>query len=495
MFAIEVLTVSSELHKPISLAMHSLNGLQNEFHFGFPPPELLNEAQVLERANYHTVDLFAWMRKYRAKARGHRPYLILIVDGPLSSPRLRNLFGSHEANEGLATFTTDNSSHFVHDVVRYIRYYLVRYALSFLAPDIRSHDEARACFFDRKMAKNDLKLSLDTGGLCDGCRSLLADTWSPPIKRAIEDMGQFIAGDYPHALVMKGGGVKGLAFAGAMMELENYFTFDVFAGSSAGSIAAVLFAANYSPTELRNELKELDFRSFKDASWIKAFVNFLRKRGLYSGDTLTEWIGQRLKTKLRSTAEIRMKDLPSRAVVYASSPKLGVLTFDTHGERRETLAAFAARCSASIPYFFVRQSVEGENVYDGGLRELFPFERFVQENNGKPTIGLYLTSPSRRSRFVIADIIEGMTNADDPNTIRKHSDKIVPINPTPIRTTDFDLDDREKELLILAGRCAAQRFLLHKGIEGGPSGDSVLAIEKQTEALRIEVARKRNRRL
>jgi predicted acylesterase/phospholipase RssA len=495
MFAIEILTVSADLEKPIALAIHSLNGIQKEFHFGFPSPELVKEAELMHRTTYQTEDIFAWMRKYRAKAKGQRPYLILVVDGPLSSPRMNNLFGSHEATEGLATFTTDNSSHFVHDVVRYIRYYFVRYSLSFLAPDIKTHAEARACFFDKKIAKNDIKLSVDTGGLCDPCRSLLTDIWSPSIKRAIEDMGRLIAGDYPYALIMKGGGVKGLAFAGAMLELENYFTFDVFAGSSAGSIAALLFAADYSPSDLSTELKELDFSTFKDASRTKAFVNFIRKRGLYSADTLTEWIGGRLKTKLKSTTEIRMKDLPSRAVVYASSPKLGLLTFDTKGDRQETLAAFAARCSASIPYYFIRQSVDGESVYDGGLRENFPFERFLQENYGKPTIGLYLTSAPRRSRLVLGDIIEAMTNADDPNTIRKYSDKIVPIDPSPIKTTDFDLTEREKELLILAGRAAAQRYLLNQGIDGGPTSSDVLNIETQTQELRTEVARQRNRRL
>jgi hypothetical protein len=96
---------------------------------------------------------------------------------------------------------------------------------------------------------------------------------------------------------------------------------------------------------------------------------------------------------------------------------------------------------------------------------------------------------------VLGDIIEAMTNADDPNTIRKYSDKIVPIDPSPIKTTDFDLTEREKELLILAGRAAAQRYLLNQGIDGGPTSSDVLNIETQTQELRTEVARQRNRRL
>jgi predicted acylesterase/phospholipase RssA len=495
MFAIEVLTVSKQLRKPLQLAMDSLNGLQGEFHFAFPPGELLVQAELVKRERYSTTEIFAWLRTYRDDAKGYRPHLILVVDGFLSSPGLENLFGSHEAADGLATFTTHDSGRFVHDQVRYIRYYLVRYSLSFLAPEIKSHAEAKACFFDRKMSKKDLRLSIESGGICDACRSQLTPLWTPTIKDAIEDMAKLIAGDYPYALVMKGGGVKGLAFAGAMLELEVHFTFDVFAGTSAGSIAALLFAAKYSPKELEAELSALDFRRFKDASWPKALLNFVRKRGLYPGDALTEWIGARLKKKLSSTADVRMADLPARAIIYASSPALGLLTFDSTGDRRETLAAFAARCSASIPYYFLRQSVDGQSVYDGGLRENFPFEQFLQSNKGKPTVGLYLITPTKSSRFVVSDLINVAASGDDPNTIRTHADKIVPIDPRPIKTTDFDLSDDDKQLLISAGRSAAQRFLLSRKVEGGPNEVNVQESEARTEQLRAQVAKQRRRRL
>lgn len=495
MFAIEVLTVSASLSKSISLAMESLNGLQQEFHFAFPPTDLLIQAEVMQRERYTTTEIFDWLSKYRDNAKGHRPYLILVVDGFLSSPKLHNIFGSHKAAEGLATFTTHKSGQFVHDQVRYFRYYLVRYALSFVAPAMKNHLEPKACFFDKKMTKGDLKLSVDSGGICDACRSLLTNVWTPIIKRAIEDMGRLIAEEYPYGLVMKGGGVKGLAFAGAMRELENHFTFDVFAGTSAGSIASLLFAAKYSPRELQDELESIDFRIFKDASALKGVINLIRRRGFYPGDRLTEWMGERLKTKLGASAEVRMMDLPSRAVIYASSPKLGLITFDSVGERKESLASFAARCSSSLPYYFAPKTVDGESVYDGGLRENFPFEKFLQRNATKPTFGLYLISPSSRSRWVLSDIIDAMVNGDDPNTIRKYSDKIVAIDPSPIRTADFDLTAEDKQLLISAGRSAAQRFLLNRNVDGGPTAESVLALEAETSTLRAKVARRRKRRL
>jgi predicted acylesterase/phospholipase RssA len=48
------------------------------------------------------------------------------------------------------------------------------------------------------------------------------------------------------ALIMKGGGAKGLAYVGALQVLEQYgYKFTWFVGTSAGAITAVLLAAGY----------------------------------------------------------------------------------------------------------------------------------------------------------------------------------------------------------------------------------------------------------
>src|SRR5262249_50839548 len=153
--------------------------------------------------------------------------------------------------------TTADTAQYVREIARYCCYYMVRYTLSFINPTIRSHgDPARKkCYFHFKEYKPDIRASMDSGSICDDCRNQL-DNPPPGVHRlsanesiALRKMMEYVSGDLPHAIVMKGGGVKGLAFAGALRELEQYYYFDRHVGVSAGAIAAVLLAADYTPQE------------------------------------------------------------------------------------------------------------------------------------------------------------------------------------------------------------------------------------------------------
>ena len=70
-------------------------------------------------------------------------------------------------------------------------------------------------------------------------------------------------------LAFEGGGVKGIAYGGAVRALEAHGVLDEiegFAGSSAGSQAAALLAAGCTGAELLDGLMGLDFSTLLDAS-------------------------------------------------------------------------------------------------------------------------------------------------------------------------------------------------------------------------------------
>ncbi len=71
-------------------------------------------------------------------------------------------------------------------------------------------------------------------------------------------------------LVFEGGGVKGIAYVGAMQVLEEKGILpDIqrVGGTSAGAINATLVALGFTNTEQRSILKKLDFNDFMDGSW------------------------------------------------------------------------------------------------------------------------------------------------------------------------------------------------------------------------------------
>src|SRR5262245_10146036 len=79
----------------------------------------------------------------------------------------------------------------------------------------------------------------------------------------------------PRALIMKGGGIKGLAYVGALETLTKKYHFNWFIGTSAGAIAAVLLGAGFGTEELEGILKNKNFGDFFDAKWYQQPINFI----------------------------------------------------------------------------------------------------------------------------------------------------------------------------------------------------------------------------
>lgn len=484
---VEVMSIGEDLRQPMIGAITLLNAVQAEFRFKPIPADREIEGLTFERNSYVTHELWSFIEAYRAKAGGQHPFILGFLNRPLSSNSLGNLFGSHDAQRGLAVATLHGHVQFVSDPKRYMAYYMVRYALSFITPNLRSHNdpERKDCYFHKKIYKPDIRASMISGNICDLCMAEIEKHTSPEQRKAIKAMRNVVSGQYPYALIMKGGGIKGLAFAGALLELERYFSFDLFAGASAGAITAVLLGAGYTPTELRHILGETSFRKFLDASPPRSLWNFLTTCGLYSGDAFERWIRELLSKKIKMMGRIEMCHL-HESVVYACTPGHGTVVFDSRALNRNSDAAFAARCSMSIPFFFRPMMIEQRRVYDGGMRNNFPVARFLADNPGRPFIALYLGEPLgfRKSQFIFTELMDIWLGGDELAIVDGHSDSVAVINPKPISTLDFALKPAEVEFLVKAGRAAAMRLVMNRKMESAPTQVEVEQAEQEVEQLR-----------
>ena len=286
--------------------------------------------------------------------------------------------------------------------------------------------------------------------------------------------------------------MKGLAYMGALAELSKHFRFQVFVGTSAGAITAVLLASGYDASEVLEIALNTDFKDFLDPIWLWP-LNLVRYRALNSGRALEFWLKNLLdrSPSKQHVGEVEMRHLINRCIVYASSRRAPTMRYDSDGERRDAPAAFAAKCSASVPLFFAAELEYGRPIVDGGLRNNFPLDDFVH-TNGQNFVALYLRDSESRSYG--GQVLSILTNEQrDTVLVKKYEDRTIAIDPSPIAMLDLSLTNEAKQLLILRGRAAAKAFLADR-MPALSSTDDVRVADQKSAEMASVVRRQRTRR-
>lgn len=319
---------------------------------------------------------------------------------------------------------------------------------------------------------------------------------------------------YVDALIMKGGGVKGLALAGAVEILERHYSFNAYVGTSAGAIAATLLAIGYTGKELEEELRGQDFRAFLDSRWWWYPWNLLVRGGLHTGEFIQNWLRELIQKRTDRASELLMREIPAlphkkRAVVYAATYNGVLLPLDSRTSDAEV--HYAVRCSMGIPFFFQPAKVNGRYAFDGGMLGNFPVRAFIEGERDFATqtgqqhafqeprfIGLYLGSKRiqpLRNRL-LPSILDMWLGQDERRLLDKYRDQIIVIDPEPVSTVQFSLSDDEKNLLVLRGRIAAMDYVRRRCMPGAPNDEvygeaknQLTAVERKVEGGRTRQAR------
>ena len=156
-------------------------------------------------------------------------------------------------------------------------------------------------------------------------------------------------------LVFKGGGVLGIAYAGAISALDEENIFNNItgvAGTSAGSIGAALLSLRYSSGEIKDILAATNFKNFED-QWDPLRIPMYY--GLYKGDFLLGWIQNIVKKKngeenstYSDLSKLECRDLKVFAAVLNTSH---VKEF-SKDITPNVIVAESIRASMSIPFYF-----------------------------------------------------------------------------------------------------------------------------------------------
>ena len=153
---------------------------------------------------------------------------------------------------------------------------------------------------------------------------------------------------YKTGFAFSGGGAKGAAHCGALQALYEFgVKADIVAGTSAGSIAATLYASGMSPVEITDNFSNLDFRDLLGTQ--------LPKGGMFDTKPLVRHLKKIIPYE-------RLEDLPVRTMVVATSLERGAVRFFEDGEIAPRVAA-----SCSIPLIYQPVKIDGEHYVDGGV--------------------------------------------------------------------------------------------------------------------------------
>lgn len=161
---------------------------------------------------------------------------------------------------------------------------------------------------------------------------------------------------YEHYLgyALSGGGAKGFAHLGALKVLEQYgLKPDIIAGTSAGSLAGVLYADGYSPDEIGELFKKTEFRQFAEFAIPRS--GFFHFKGLHHF----------LKSNLRAKSFEELKT--PLVVVVTDWNRARTVTFSSGPNLVESVVA-----SCSVPVAISPQYIEDVPYVDGGLLKNFP---------------------------------------------------------------------------------------------------------------------------
>ncbi|MBN2894536.1 MAG: patatin-like phospholipase family protein [Campylobacterales bacterium] len=170
------------------------------------------------------------------------------------------------------------------------------------------------------------------------------------------------------AIAFGGGGVRGFVHLGVIKALEEAgIRAQIVTGTSAGSIAAALYATGKSYREIEASVRALSESELRDL--------VLSTHGVINGQGLRRWLDQ-----------------VSGGVDIAAMPvPLGITLTDL--ERDEPLLAIggsvgaAVQTSSSVPGVFVPVEIAGKRYVDGGVLSIVPI-RFARAMGGDIVIGV-----------------------------------------------------------------------------------------------------------
>lgn len=194
------------------------------------------------------------------------------------------------------------------------------------------------------------------------------------------------------ALVLSGGGVKGLSHVGVLKALEEYnIPIDYITGTSMGAVVGGLYASGFSPQEIENLLTSKEFKR-----WASGEIDINNKFFYKREPDNASWISLPIRYDQRIRSKILLNLVPTDEMdfsfleLFAGSAAAASYNFDelfvpfrcvtSDIESSQSLImkdghlSDAIRASMSVPFYISPIRVGGKLLFDGGMYNNFPVD-------------------------------------------------------------------------------------------------------------------------
>lgn len=308
-------------------------------------------------------------------------------------------------------------------------------------------------------------------------------------------------------LAFEGAGIRGLAYAGALEELEKeglLKNIERVGGTSAGAITALAVSLGYSAYELEALIYKTDFQKFNDGRFI--FIGGIsrtaKRFGWYRGEKISSWIGDIIKNKT-SNPEITFEELHELGYkdLYITGTSLNnqKLMVFSHLNYPQMKVKDAVRISISIPLYYSAVCIDQEGrilkakkstacdnlMVDGGIAGNFPIYIFdstwhsgsiLQREANPQTLGFRIDTDAQIEQdengeglapmpissfadYTTAFYSYMLENLNRSNLTAEDWQRTVSISSSTIGPRVKRLKKDQKELLLDNGRKATREFL------------------------------------
>jgi NTE family protein len=237
-------------------------------------------------------------------------------------------------------------------------------------------------------------------------------------------------------LVLEGGGIRGLAYPGALQVLEEKSilkNIESVAGTSAGAIIALMVGIGYNSHEIDSVFRSLKIQQFNDGKNIFSKIRRLKKEyGIFKGDKFEKWLGRLIQNKTGdpNTTFFQLHQLhianSNFKDVYCTGTNLSKQKLQIFSWQHTPFMQLktAIHISGSIPVYYKAVAIDSgwnkvqannkinfDLYVDGGMINNYPINIFDTCLNGKSpldcenikynsqTLGLKLERPEQIVQF------------------------------------------------------------------------------------------------